>query len=309
MKAVMYHYIRCRNEQYPFFKYLDFDNFRRQLDYFSKTAGFISKEEFLDAVQRLKIPKSGVVLTFDDGLVDHYNYAFNELRERELWGIFFISAKPYQSGKLLSVHKIHCLLGKNGGKKALEKILNVISTENISYDADERFKKNVYLSQDTDECSKDVKKILNYYLCAKEQDLLLENSSFTNDYKPLFEFYLSKNQIKEMHDNEMLIGGHSFSHSLMSKLTSQEQSEELRECFSFLDKELPENYLRCYCHPYGGKNSFNDDTINILKQEKIAFSFAVEPRDITTEDIKYNIHQLPRYDCNMFPHGQISSIV
>ena len=61
--------------------------------------------------------RPNMLLTFDDGLSDHYQYVLPELRRRGLWGIFYIPAGPYQSGRMLDVHCIHLLIGRYGGEK------------------------------------------------------------------------------------------------------------------------------------------------------------------------------------------------
>ncbi len=57
MRAVVYHYVRCFDQQLPLFRYLDIVNFRKQLDYFDKSYGFVTKEEWLDFVTKGKMPK------------------------------------------------------------------------------------------------------------------------------------------------------------------------------------------------------------------------------------------------------------
>ena len=45
MINVMYHYVRPKSKEYPFFNNLDLDVFRRQLDYFDNEYGFILKKD------------------------------------------------------------------------------------------------------------------------------------------------------------------------------------------------------------------------------------------------------------------------
>jgi peptidoglycan/xylan/chitin deacetylase (PgdA/CDA1 family) len=91
MKIIFYHYIKSSSKDYPFLPYLNINNFRMQLDYFKKSFGFIDKEQFENVFTNNKknIP-SGVVLTFDDWLLDHYEFILPELKKRNLWGIFFV---------------------------------------------------------------------------------------------------------------------------------------------------------------------------------------------------------------------------
>ena len=75
--------------------------------------------------------------------------------------------------------------------------------------------------------------------------------------------------------------------------------------FDFISK-FPDQIHKTYCHPYGGFHSFDSETIRILNQEQVDYSFNVLPKDI---DFKFNIndkHSLPRFDCNEFPFGAAS---
>jgi peptidoglycan/xylan/chitin deacetylase (PgdA/CDA1 family) len=78
MKIIMYHYVRPYSDNYPFFKNLDLKNFSKQLDYFDKKYGFLSKKDYQESI-KTGIPKKGVVLTFDDGFKDHYEYVLTDM--------------------------------------------------------------------------------------------------------------------------------------------------------------------------------------------------------------------------------------
>ena len=43
MKVIMYHYIQVFDPEYPNFRFLKFENFKKQLDYFDSNYGFVSK--------------------------------------------------------------------------------------------------------------------------------------------------------------------------------------------------------------------------------------------------------------------------
>ena len=79
MKAIMYHYVRPFDSEYPNLKNLNIDDFRKQLDYFQAEFGFVSKEDFINSFKTGK-PVNGVILTFDDALYCHYEYAYKEFK-------------------------------------------------------------------------------------------------------------------------------------------------------------------------------------------------------------------------------------
>ena len=61
----------------------------------------------------------GVLLTFDDGLRDHRDFVLPVLRERGLFGVFYVASGPAITGRILDVHKVHLVLGRMGGRAVL----------------------------------------------------------------------------------------------------------------------------------------------------------------------------------------------
>ena len=310
MKAIMYHYIREYNKSTPNFRYLDFYSFKNQLDFFKKEYDFVNKEEWQNFTQYGIMPKKKgkVVLTFDDGLIDHYNYVFNELHKRRLWGIFYITSKPYIEKEILDVHKIHLLCSIYNGKDLLNYTKSIIpnnflNDENIFLESN---KKLIYQNQLNSDEITNFKKILNYYLGNKYKNNII--NKICKKFPVLFDsnsFYLTKKQIFEMEDNGMIIGSHTINHTLMKKLDFNLQYKEIVNSFSFLKKICKLDY-KTYCHPYGGINSYNDDTIKILNEESVEYSFSVESREINRQDYINNKQTLPRFDCNEFMYGKVS---
>ena len=51
MLNIMYHYVRPNNDEYPYFNSISVDVFKKQLDFFEKEYGFLSKDEYQAAVK------------------------------------------------------------------------------------------------------------------------------------------------------------------------------------------------------------------------------------------------------------------
>ncbi|HAQ23864.1 MAG TPA: polysaccharide deacetylase, partial [Acidimicrobiaceae bacterium] len=66
MKAVMYHYVRKVDLEFPYFRFLELGEFSKQLEFFGNQYGFVSKAEFMTCLSEGR-SMPGVVLTFDDG--------------------------------------------------------------------------------------------------------------------------------------------------------------------------------------------------------------------------------------------------
>ncbi|MCH8902352.1 MAG: polysaccharide deacetylase family protein [Bacteroidetes bacterium] len=154
-----------------------------------------------------------------------------------------------------------------------------------------------------------VKRILNYFISYEFRegviDQLIEN--FIPAVEKIFKsYYVSPAEIKEMSEKGMLIGSHSIDHPVMSRLTNEEQVRQISESFKFLESlTTKHNNVKTFCYPYGGFHSFSNETEAILDSFDCLFSFNVEQRDISFNDVSQRPQALPRYDCNQFKHGQV----
>lgn len=307
MKCVMYHYVRPSDPELPYFRHLHVEDFKKQLDYFAKHYGFLSKAEFLRSLET-GVPKVGVILTFDDGFRDHYEYVWPCLRERGLWGIFYIPTGVYHNGEMLDVHRVHVLLGKYGGKVIFDALKSIVSERMLSHGHVKEFRTLTYQGQKNDDYTNIVKRTLNYFISYEYRKPILDElvREFLPDERVLTSrFYMSAEEIRQLAAAGMIIGSHTVSHPVMSKLSREEQEKEISESFKFLDLITGGLTVKTFCYPYGGFYSFNQDTEELLKDSGCLFSFNVESRDVDGFDLKNRAQALPRYDCNQFPHGTV----
>ena len=116
MKIIGYHYIRTYSKKYKNsngIRFIHINNFCKQLDFFKEKFYLPTLEEFLLFKNgKINLPKDSIILSFDDGLKDHYKYVFPELLNRKMWGIFFIPTRPYIHKKHIGTFALHHLLGK-----------------------------------------------------------------------------------------------------------------------------------------------------------------------------------------------------
>lgn len=307
MKSIMYHYVRPFNSEYPNLNNLHIDDFIKQLDYFEKKFGFISKEDFIECFKTGN-PVKGIVLTFDDALFCHYDYVFKELKKRNLWGIFYIPTQPYIEQKIIDVHRIHLLLGKYNSKKIFSFLEKIIDNSFFDKNKINEFKEFTYTTQKNDQYTLLTKRILNYFISYNyREDVInkLMNHFIPNEKEILQSFYLSPSQIKEMHDEGMIIGSHTVNHPVMSRLPEEDQENQIINSFSYLEEIVGIFHHKTFCYPYGGFHSFTKKTEEILFNQNCQYSFNVEQRDIEESDLKNRPQALPRYDCNQFKYGQV----
>lgn len=311
MKAIMYHYVRNTNKEFPFFRYLSTQNFIQQLDYFEKKYGFVTYNNFASFMRNnssYENIKNKVILTFDDGFKDHYKNVFPELIKRGLFGIFYIPTGVYSRQKALDVHRIHYLIGKVGGKKLIDYIENKIKPEMINEGEYNLFKETTYTNQENDHYTQQFKKTFNYYIKYEYREVFLDAivKKFSSDEEIFKNLYMSIDEIREMQQQGMIIGSHGVNHFVLSKLSIDEQEKEINNSFEFLENQLGKSDIKTFCYPYGGVETFNTDTKSILTNCECDFSFTTQARDIKLNDFTDDPQALPRYDCNMFPFGKSS---
>lgn len=309
MKALMYHYVRPAQPSLPHFRYLHVDHFEAQLEYVERRFGLMRREDYEAAITRGDAV-DGVILTFDDGFLDHYEYVIPRLLDRGLWGIFYVPTGMYSTEKLLDVHRLHLLLGRLGGNECLQLLADIIDDSMMTDQGVEAFRTQTYVSQSNDEATLRFKRMLNFYVSYRFRggvlDALMADLLDGGDESQLVsEVYMSEAHIGEAADAGMVIGSHSVSHRVMSKLSVDEQRREIRDSLQFLEGVIGRP-VETFCYPHGGFHTFTASTEQLLYQEGVRYSFNVEPRDIEPRDMIERPQALPRYDCNLLPFGAAS---
>ncbi|MEB2817975.1 polysaccharide deacetylase family protein [Campylobacter upsaliensis] len=311
MKILMYHYVRESVPHLPFFRYLSFDNFKKQLDYFEKNFGLVSFEEFCrlkTEPEFINVLKNKILLSFDDGLKEHFTLVYPELLKRGALGIFFMPTAVLKEEKALYVHKIHYLLGHGGGGggKLLDLALKLVEPHMCESENAYLFE-DYYDLLDDDVSVKQFKLLLNYNLKEEFKEEVLSallakcNLSEAQIYE---NYYLNREELKIMSENQMLIGSHAHAHINFLNLNAKQEADEVRKSFeilSFLDPTI-----RTFCYPYG---EFSRNSRAILQNLGVDFAFVSldeYKKDIDEEDLKKNPFTLSRYDCNAFKFGKAS---
>lgn len=310
MKSIMYHYVQKDHPLLPYFNHLDVEDFRLQLDYFESTFGFVSKESFLKSLTTGK-PVDGVILTFDDGLKCHFSEVFPILMERGLWGLFYVPTGVFSSQKVLDVHRIHVLLGGGDSSMILNELMTLVHPDQLIDQGRVDFTQKTYLIQKNDDATALVKRMLNYYISYEFREEILDQLclKFVNpELLKVGTFYATKEEMLSMEAGGMIIGSHTVSHPVLSKLTPNQQYKEIQPSFETLASFGLALSVKTFCYPYGGFHSFTDETEQLLKDQGCLFSFNVESRDIERNDLLFRPQALPRYDCNEFPFGQVKRL-
>ena len=112
LTIVMYHYVRDRaRTRYPGLKVRSVEEFEGQLDYITRHYHVCGMEEVRAAARGDHgLPPNACLLTFDDGLRDHFTTVFPRLLERGLPGCFYPPVAAVEARRVLDTHKIQIIL-------------------------------------------------------------------------------------------------------------------------------------------------------------------------------------------------------
>lgn len=306
MKALMYHYVRPASARDKNLNFLHMDDFRRQLDHLQNIGDVLNKEQF-DAVflDGEKPESNSFLLTFDDGFIDHYQYVFPELVQRGLTGVFFVPSAIITDEKPLAVHRLHFLLAHRSASEIYAKFETLFTPAMLHQEDLEKFQDAVYPMHDDILIMRKLKVLFNYALKYDARRYLMDQlCEHFDESITKTELYLNRDMIQEMHNKQMVMAAHSHNHFVMSRLDPSQQLSEINQSFGLIE-ECCGSVPRFFCYPYGRKPTYNQVSIDLLKQENCKFSFAVEPQDITADILHSQPYELPRYDCNQFPFGQV----
>jgi peptidoglycan/xylan/chitin deacetylase (PgdA/CDA1 family) len=309
LTIVRYHFVReLEKSRYPEIKGLDTRLFREQIEFLARHYNVITMEELIAALyEGRSLPRFPMLLTFDDGYIDHFVNAFPILNEKGFQGSFFVPGQAVMEHRVLLANKIHFILATAGGIDGLtEKIFKLLDKYRPEYGLKEN---QYYYKKLAVDCVYDPKEIrfvknllqveLVEELRLRIADTLFEEFVKIDEESFSRELYMNVDQIRCMKRNGMHIGCHGYSHAKIGLLSTEEQAKEVASCLGFLAKiGVPENGWTI-CYPHG---SYDQSLIRMLKKAgcKIGFAAKFKLAELHSEDP----YALPRLDTNDFPKNR-----
>ena len=301
--SVMYHYIReTKKSEYPNLKVLEFKDFKKQINFFSKKFNLLKYDDFLEILRTKKIPKKpSLLLTFDDGYLDHFKYVLPLLSNNKISGIFYPPILTMENKIVLDVNKIHFILEKELNRKKILKFIENNTKKYLKKNLQQLKLKRIYSNNrwDDDE-TKLIKELLQYHLPEN-----IRNKIINQLFKKIIhlsekefskELYMNKTHIKEMVQNNMHFGIHGYTHFRLGLLSYEKQKNEIIKSINSFKKINLNTEDLSICYPYG---SYNKDTLNLIKKYNFKFGLTLNINSINKRNIN-KIFELPRFDCKDF---------
>jgi peptidoglycan/xylan/chitin deacetylase (PgdA/CDA1 family) len=272
--SLCYHYIRPEKnfDLFPRLLGIDVLEFKNHLDMLKKNYQFLTLNEalnFLKKNDQNKSKKTGMLLTFDDGLSDHYEAA-KILHERNIEGVFFLPTCIIDEKLPANPIIIHYGISIFGISKFLEELNFSINDFNLQ-------KKDYFLDyKQGDDIWHIISKIKTFF--KYELDYKLAREILLQIYErlilPKFPnalalMHLTENQISEIIEMGHSIGTHSHTHI---SLHGQNYSKNIFEKELIYPKQFLEQLFRInitsMSYPFGQpQDCFSSNELSTLTDD------------------------------------------
>ena len=302
----MYHYVReLQHSRYPNIKGLAREDFGEQIAYIKRHYSVIGADEFITALTgQHKLPPRALMLTFDDGYIDHFTEVFPVLDRYKVSACFFPAGKCVVDRRVLDVNKIHFILASVENKQLLVDFVKLFLTKNgplyglLSFDA---YWQRVGRASrfDTAEVVF-LKRMLQRELPSKLRsrivDELFRRYVTSDEIAFAAELYMSCEQLRMLTDYGMYVGCHGYEHVWLNSLDKRAQTEEIDRSLGFLASVGANIDRWIMCYPYGAW----DDNLQVLLKARGCVAGLTTRVDLARIGDDHPF-QLPRLDTNDLP--------
>ena len=239
--SLCYHYIRPKKEldSFPRLLGIDIQEFQNHLDMLQKNYEILDLNDILNFFKHKnqnQFKKIGMLLTFDDGLSDHYEVA-KILHQNNIRGIFFIPTCIVDEKLPANPIIIHYVIANFGISTFIDEFNSAKKNFNLQ---NEDFNLNYSSGDDIWKIISKIKTIFKYtldYSLSRQILLQIYENVFLSKFPNAMEImHLTKDQISDMIQMGHSIGTHSHTHI---SLHGQNYPKNI------FDKEIiyPKNFL------------------------------------------------------------------
>jgi peptidoglycan/xylan/chitin deacetylase (PgdA/CDA1 family) len=305
LHVVMYHYIRdLPNTPFPRIKGMLSSDFQRQLPALRAQYEIATLESALDFLRGDYKPSRDLcLLTFDDGLKEHYAEVTPLLVDYKIQGIFFPITFCLHEHCVAPVHMNHFLMAGLSfelyRRSFFERLAEFDPNFRSALETDPEVAQRIY-RWDTPEVAA-FKYVFNFVVDWSVRDEIVRTifvEKIADERSYCETLYFNWDEAKKMQDAGMLIGGHSHRHRPLSTLSDEELEQDLTTSRSLLVQNLKPQPLWPFSYPYGKRDSFDDRAIVKLRHLQFACSFSTE---VGPNAPGANLYALCRIDCKEAP--------
>lgn len=306
LTIVMYHYVReLRRSRYPEIKGLSTDAFVQQIRYIKRHYDVIGARDLMNAIaDGAPLPPRPLLLTFDDGYIDHFTAVFPVLDGEKLPGCFFPPARCITEHTVLDVNKIHFVLASTPRKQLLvDHICSRVDENRPRYGLrpasaywETLARPDRFDSAEVIFCKRMLQRELPLGLRHAIVDELF--AKYVSEDESAFsrELYMSPDHLRVLQRHGMYVGSHGYDHFWLNTLSAREQAREVDRSLEFLAAVGADVGRWIMCYPYG---AYDDSLLSVLRSRHCVAGLTTEP-GLASLDAGDPL-ALPRLDTNDLP--------
>jgi peptidoglycan/xylan/chitin deacetylase (PgdA/CDA1 family) len=242
------------------------EDFRAQIKYLRDHFDLLSVDSLLQATKqgRLELSRPSALITFDDGYRDNYDVAFPILREIGVPAVLFVAAGYIDEPRLTWWDRVAYI---------------VKSTERSVLELD-------YPTKDTLDLrelgrSRTIYRILKIYKSAHDIDqrrffeqLELQAEVAVDSLVVGRDLFMSWDQVREMKQDGIEIGAHTYNHPVLSRISEDAQRQEMSRSKERLEAETG-GVIRIMAYPVGGRGAFDGVTQRLAREAGYCAAFSM----------------------------------
>lgn len=238
--------------------------FDMQMKYISKYYLALSMEEYIYYINHPeKLPRKAILVTFDDGFSDNYQYAFPILRKYSVPATFFVTTDFIDSDETIWYERLAYFFNVTKVDKLEFSDYSIDIYDNDKFSSYQKFIEHLkLLPNHTRIAMLDglYEKYGDPYTSVQTESILSQSMSWE--------------QLMEMQSCNMDIESHTVTHPVLSTLNKQELKLELSRSKQIIEKKLNKK-VKSIAYPVGQGESFSDEVIRetIESGYEIAFNY------------------------------------
>lgn len=290
-------------KRYIMRSFLRIKTFIERINYIQKNYEVICLKKLVSNELTLLSNKEYAVLTFDDGMKDHYDNVFPILKSRNLPATFFIPVNCVTKQELIHCHKIQYLIASFEDLKVLvEEFFDTLNFFRNSYSLKSKeelwnefsvstFNKRAnWWSLEEIFITRILREGLTYELRNTIIDIMFEQFVKLKE-----NIYMNMDNVREIYNTPgFTIGGHGLTSYNLKDINIEQCNIEVSESKKFLE-ELGENCF-LFSYPNGGVTS---EIEQILKENGFTGAVTTIQEKISSNNCVNNL-QLPRFDGSQY---------
>lgn len=266
---VIYHYVRAGEDaNFPGLHFVSLSGLRHQIEQLGRWFDFPDPEEVRTMLLKKQTPEQSIcMLTFDDGLLEHYEQVLPILDQMRIKGAFFISTGPWEDGRMLSVHMVHLLLASASPEELIcdfDRAATSHGLDSIASGVPEE-KARDYQPYDSLDVAK-LKYCLNVMLDPSLKETVVRKVfevrlGSVADYAE--KFYMQPKMARDMVIAGHAVGMHSHRHLNLGVTEPSLRRSDMDKNRTFLAEALgcESRGIRWISYPYGARSSCGEEVV------------------------------------------------